>query len=121
MTLNLSKIDKRYKASQIYLLTKEGEPVYKADAFFFINKILGPQKTWINKSPEEYFKEDIKEEAIQAIKILNFKPTHSLKEIRKSYLSLAKSWHPDKGGHDRAFNILNNAYLILKQIFELEN
>lgn len=107
-----SLLDKRYKVTKQYIESKKGSPIYKRRAFFFIDKVLGPQYKWIDKSPEEYFDSNISIEGLQAIKILNFTGKESLKEIRKNYINKSKEWHPDCGGHASAFNILNHAYQI---------
>ena len=41
--------------------------------------------------------------------------------IKKNYLELSKIFHPDKGGHKDAFNLLNNAYIVFKKAYEKEN
>lgn len=120
--LNMNKdtlilLDKRYKVTKKFISNKEGTPIYKKRAFFFIDKVLGPQYKWINKSPEEYFSNDVYLEALQAIKILNFTGKETLKEVRKKYINMSKQWHPDCGGHSSAFNILNYSYIIFLSAF----
>lgn len=115
-------LDKRYKATRIYLKSKKGEPVFKKDGLSHINKILGPESEWRYKTPEEYYSEDRIEEAVQAMEILSFTGKESLKDIKKIYIQLSKGsirkniagFHPDSGGHPRAFDILNHAYNIFK-------
>lgn len=114
-------LDKRYKSTLNYIENNKGTPVFKKKAFNNINKILGPQYKWINKTPEEYFSGDVNKEAIEAIKILKFKPNSSIKDVRNTYIKLSILMHPDKGGHDSAFNILNYAYNLLKTIYEEED
>lgn len=116
-------LDKRYKQTIDYLTTGKGEPVYKKNAFPFINKILGPQFKWINKSVEEYYSTDQIQEAKQAMRILSFSGEESFQELRKRYTLLSRGknkenipgFHPDCGGHSRAFDILNRAYSIFKE------
>lgn len=131
------KIDLRYKQSQDFINKGIGKPVYKRRAFSFINKILGPQSKWINKSPEEYFTDETlsqEEQEIQELKkaaeILGFTSRTTFKDIKKKYWTMAKgdaefslygnycsnAWHPDLGGHPNAFAILNHAYNLFKQI-----
>jgi hypothetical protein len=83
--MNKDLLDIRYKSTQTYLQTGEGVPVYKKNAFKFINKKLGPQFKWINKSPEEYFGDNQVEEAVKAFKILNFTGKESFKDIKTTY------------------------------------
>lgn len=122
-----NKIDLRFKQSQEFINTGKGKPVYKKTAFSFINKHLGPQFKWINKSPEEYFKKDKKdieaekEELRLACKILGYKSSLTFKDIKVNYKNLSKNFHPDKGGHNDAFAILNYAYNIFKLIEERSN
>lgn len=113
--------DKRFNKTLNYIITKQGSPVYKKRAFKYIDKVLGPQYKWINKSPQEYFSSDVNTEALQAIKIFNFKEDLSFKDIKDIYLNLSKRWHPDKGGHASAFNILNYAFILFKNIYEKED
>ena len=118
-------LDKRYKRTKEYLENKEGKPVYKRRAFSFIDKVLGPQYKWINKTPEEYFKYD---EAKLACRIFKFKGDESFSIIKSRYQKLSKGdwrenkrgWHPDMGGHPSAFAILNHAYNIFKEAFDEE-
>lgn len=121
MVIDLSKLDTRYKQTQQFILTNKGVPIYKKDAFSFINKILGPQYKWIDKSIEEYFTTDTIQEALLSIKILGFSGKENFIEIKKKYYMLSKEFHPDTGGHSSAFNILNNAYLIFKVAYEKES
>lgn len=119
-------LDKRYKATRIYLDSGKGEPVYKKKAFSHISTVLGPNFKWITKSPEEYFSSDRIAEAKQAMRILSFTGEESFREVRKTYIRLSKGshtdskpgWHPDSGGHPRAFDILNHAYKIFKEAQE---
>ena len=121
--IQVKKLDRRYNKTKIYLATGKGEPVYRRRAFPYIDKVLGRQYRWINKSPEQYFGDDVYEEARLAFKILSFTGKESFRTIRKTYLLLSRGsnnegfdgWHPDCGGHDRAFNILNHAYTIFKE------
>lgn len=114
-------LDRRYKATRIYLETGEGEPVYKQRAFSHINNVL--RRGWYTKSPEEYFSNDQIKEAKEAMRILSFTGEESIREVRKQYIKLSQGsskdnkpgWHPDTGGHDRAFDILNHAYKIFKE------
>lgn len=121
MNTNLELLDLRYKQTIIYLKHNIGIPVYKKKAFSSINKILGPQYKWLNKSVEQYFTDDVIKEAQIAIKILNFTGKESFFMIKKNYLGLCKIFHPDKGGHKDAFNILNNAYVVFKKAYEKES
>lgn len=119
--MNVNNVDRRYKASQLYIKTKHGLPIYKKGAFPFINNILGKEYKWVNKSPKEYFDSFSPTcEALIAIKILNFTGKESFKEIRNRYINLSKKFHPDTGGHPDAFNILNYSYMIFKHAFEIE-
>ncbi len=95
--------------------------MYKPRAFSYIDRILGPRKKWISKSPEEYFSTDELTEAKQACKILSYDGNQSFNAVKKTYYSLcrgtignADGWHPDYGGHESAFSILNHAYSIFK-------
>lgn len=45
--------------------------------------------------------------------ILGIEKTATKKEIKKSYLKLAKLHHPDKGGDPMEFKKINDAYMIL--------
>ena len=109
----------RHNASKVYVATGLGQPVYKKGAYQHICRILGPLHTWIDKTPEEYFTDELK----QAVHILSFSSTDSFKSVRTRYLKLSRGsyedncsgWHPDTGGHDRAFDILNHAYNIFKE------
>lgn len=121
MIMNKDLLDLRSKQTLIYLKEGKGSPIYKKNAFPFINKILGPQYKWLNKSIEEYFTEDRMQEGLIAIKILNFTGKESFSLVRKNYINLSKRFHPDMGGHNSAFNILNNAYLVFKRAYEKEN
>ena len=119
-----NKIDLRFKESQDFINKGIGKPVYKRRAFSFINKILGPQYKWINKSPEEYFHTNLtglehkKAELKKAAFILNFTADSSFKNIKANYRNLSKQFHPDTGGHNSAFAILNYAYNIFRGIYE---
>lgn len=121
MIIDINKLDIRYKQTQQFILTKQGAPIYKKGAFPFINKILGPQYKWLNKSIEEYFTDNSIKEARISIKILGFSGKESFIDIKKRYYLLSKQFHPDNGGHNSAFNILNNAYLVFKIAYEKEN
>jgi len=115
-------LDKRYNSTRNYLKTKQGEPVFKKGALEHINTVLGPELNWRFKTPEEYYSEDRLEEAKQAMQILSFTGEESFKIVRKRYLRLSQGstannipgFHPDTGGHPRAFDILNHAYTIFK-------
>ena len=132
-----NKIDLRYKQSQDFINKGIGKPVYKRRAFSYIDKILGPQYKWINKSPEEYFyKEGLsqEEQEIQELQksadILRFTSGATFEDIKKTYKELSRGctrtncnkpsdlcgFHPDLGGHSSAFAILNHAYNIFKTI-----
>ena len=134
-----NKIDLRYKQSQDFINKGIGKPVYKRRAFSYIDKILGPQYKWIDKSPEEYFYEEGLSQEEQEIKelqksadILGFTSGTTFKDIKKKYKELSKgTWvnhcsgtykyntggfHPDQGGHSSAFAILNHAYNVFKTI-----
>ena len=136
--MNYDNIDFRFKQSQEFIKNKTGTPVYKRRAFSYINKILGPQYKWINKSPEEYFyKEGLSQEQQEiqelqrAAKILRFTGESSFQDIKKTYKQLSKgiwvdhcsgtndtAFHPDLGGHPDAFAILNHAYNLFKTIYD---
>ena len=117
------RLDHRYKATRIYLSTGKGEPVYRRRAFPFIDRILGGQHRWIHKTPEQYFSDDEYEEATEACRILSFTGEESFTDVRQTYIQLSRGskddlatgWHPDHGGHPRAFDILNRAYTIFKE------
>ena len=121
--MNHKNLDQRYKKTQIYLANGTGKPVYKRRAFPFIDKVLGAQRYWIDKTPEEYFGDNRHEEIRLALKILSFTREQSYTDVRQTYLSLSKGsandsvpgWHPDCGGHPGAFAILNHAYNIFKE------
>lgn len=122
-----SLLDKRYKKTQRFLDSGKGEPVYRKRAFTFIDKILGPQYKWINKSPEEYFTDDEYEEARKAINILRFNSTDNLRSVKARYRKLSKGdyqkgepgFHPDSGGHSSAFAILEHAYRIFERAHDI--
>jgi len=115
-------LDKRHKATIDYLKTGKGNPVYKRSAFPHIRKVLGPIRNWVNLSAEEYFSEDIYEEARQAMRILSFNRESTYRDVRQTYIKLSQGnsntnvlgWHPDAGGHNGAFAILNHAYTLFK-------
>jgi hypothetical protein len=119
--MNKDILDKRFNLTKNYLANNKGRPIYKRKCFSFINNVLGPQYKWINKSPSEYFNSSLELEAIQAIKILNFKGVETFKEVRNNYIKMSKEWHPDCGGHSSAFDILNYAYNLFKTIYEEED
>lgn len=118
-----STLDKRHKKTKLWLAKGIGEPVYKLRAFPLIDKVLGGQHKWIDKSPEEYFGDDRNEEIKLSLKILSFNRGQTFRDVRKRYLQLSQGnssqgvagWHPDCGGHPRAFAILNHAYNIFKE------
>lgn len=119
--MNKEILDLRYKKTLDFINLNIGTPVYKKDAFSKINKILGPQYKWLNKTVEEYFTDDPIQEAKISIKILNFTGKESFFIIKRNYFNLSKICHPDTGGHESAFTILNNAYLVFKKAYEKEN
>ena len=45
--------------------------------------------------------------------ILGIPSTASQAEIKRAYYQKAKIYHPDKGGDDKKFKALSNAYKIL--------
>jgi len=116
-------LDKRYNSTKTYLKTKEGEPVFKKGALDHINKVLGPELNWRYKTPEEYYSNDRIEEAKQAMSILSFHRECSLRDVKQTYRRLSQGdssqnvpgFHPDTGGHPRAFDIINHAYRIFKE------
>ena len=138
----IEKIDLRFKKSQDFINDNIGEPVYKRRAFSYIDKILGPQYKWIDKSPEEYFYEEGLSQEKQEIQelqrsanILRFTSGTSFQDIKKTYKELSRgfrssdsnnndivcAWHPDLGGHPSAFAILNHAYNNFKEIYYNDN
>lgn len=121
MNINLELLDLRHKQTQNYLITNIGTPIYKKNAFKSINNILGPQYKWLNRTVEEYFTEDPIQEAKISIKILNFTGKESFFMIKRNYFNLSKVCHPDTGGHESAFTLLNNAYLVFRKAYEKEN
>ena len=116
-------LDKRYKSTTEYLKNGKGEPVFKKGALDHINKVLGPELTWRYKTPEEYYSDDRIKEAKQAMSILSFHRECTLRDVKQSYRRLSQGnssqgvpgFHPDTGGHPRAFDILNHAYRIFKE------
>lgn len=138
----MDNIDLRFKQSQDFINKGIGKPVYKRRAFSHINKILGPQYKWINKTPEEYFygeenklsqEEKEVQELQRAADILQFRGGTTFSNIKQTYKNLSRGFsrnntsspitnkcgfHPDCGGHDAAFAILNHAYNIFKTINE---
>jgi DnaJ-class molecular chaperone len=50
---------------------------------------------------------------INYYQILNIDKQASEKEIKKSYYKLSMEHHPDKGGDDLSFNLINSAYKVL--------
>lgn len=116
-------LDKRYKSTQNYLNSGKGEPVFKKGALDHINNILGPELNWRYKSSEEYYGKDRIEEARKAMRIFCFTGEESYNSIKQRYRRLSQGlssenipgFHPDTGGHPRAFDILNHAFNIFKQ------
>jgi hypothetical protein len=116
-------LDKRFKSTQKYLNSGKGEPVFKKGALNHINKILGPELNWRYKSLEEYYGEDRIEEAKKALRIFSFTGNESYSLIKNRYRKLSQGsysegipgFHPDTGGHPKAFDILNHAYKIFKE------
>ena len=49
----------------------------------------------------------------QAIRILTLKPDFTTEQLKKSYRTQAVKHHPDKGGSEKKFTIVNNAYELL--------
>jgi len=120
--------DKRYKATIKYLEEGIGKPIYKRSAFPHIKQVLGPIRNWVHLSAEEYFGDDKIEEAREAMRILSFTKESTMQNIKKTYFKLSQGsskdnisgWHPDTGGHEGAFAILNHAYNIFKIANEKE-
>jgi len=118
----INLLDKRYNRTKLYLSNKSVKPVYRRRAFPFIDKVLGPQYKWINKTLEEYFGDE-QQELQLVIKILSFSGRETFQEVRRRYLYLSRGnhsnnncgWHPDCGGHPDAFAILNHAYNVFKE------
>ena len=58
---------------------------------------------------------------VGALKLLNLstKPgsKHTLEKIRKSFKVKALSFHPDKGGHNENMRKINEAYILLKNLY----
>lgn len=116
-------LDKRYKSTREYLESGRGEPVFKRGALNHINKLLGPELEWRYKTTEQYYGEDRIEEARKAFRIFSFTGDESYSSIKKKYRRLSQGsysegvhgFHPDAGGHPRAFDILNHAYKIFKE------
>lgn len=116
-------LDKRYKSTREYLESGKGEPVFKHGALNHINKLLGPELEWRYKTTEQYYGKDRIEEARKAFRIFSFTGDESYSSIKKQYRRLSQGsysegvpgFHPDTGGHPRAFDILNHAYKIFKE------
>lgn len=122
-------LDKRYKKTQEYLLNPKtgGPPIYRVRAFPLIDKVLGRQYKWINKTPEEYYGKD--KRAIQtAIQVFRFTPDTPFKKVKLLYKKLAygnpqnniPGLHPDRGGHPSAFIILEYGYRLFEEAYHNE-
>ncbi|WP_200763622.1 J domain-containing protein [Nitrosophilus alvini] len=59
-----------------------------------------------------------KEEIKKALETLELPVMVSLHDIKKRYHTLAKRYHPDRGGNNKKMEEINIAYKILKEYIE---